>query len=432
MSDVDLGGTATSINRYTNALREDRIDDFFDHAETLHATVRALQSPLIKDRRYHLKTYKQTFKGDEMVGWLVDNKHATSRVEASAIGCSLLMHGVIHHVCDDHNFKDEGLFFRFRKDDDTYKGNQRYFRQTSVEAVRLHGFLRAKFPLMIKKREYGLLSYNSCFVGSHLIDWLVDNGKCATRAAATDMGRRLQSFGFIEHVTGDHHFDDKFLYYRFYTDTLNSDRGFIEFTKLEQGLAYLGHLDRGQQLRTLPPLPPKDDVLSPAGLVDPAQLSVDGMKLEVGFHFEGSTAPPPGMRADSDSGSDGDQSPPPARRSMINRTSETLKTKKWYHSNLDRDQTVKLFQKHGRENGRWMVRDYRKRQGWYVVSVCFENEVYHIIVRHTKPAKTGQELIYKIDEGPEFESMEAVVNFYQTTTNREMPTPLVMFITKNT
>ena len=31
----------------------------------------------------------------------------------------------------------------------------------------------------------------------------------------------------------------------------------------------------------------------------------------------------------------------------------------------------------------------------YVVSVCFENEVYHIIVRHTKPAKTGQELIYK-------------------------------------
>ena len=166
-------------------------------------------------------------------------------------------------------------------------------------------------------------------MGSHLIDWLVDNGKCATRAAATDMGRRLQSFGFIEHVTGDHHFDDKFLYYRFYTDTLNSDRGFIEFTKLEQGLAYLGHLDRGQQLRTLPPLPPKDDVLSPAGLVDPAQLSVDGMKLEVGFHFEGSTAPPPGMRADSDSGSDGDQSPPPARRSMINRTSETLKTKKW-------------------------------------------------------------------------------------------------------
>jgi len=32
-------------------------------------------------------------------------------------------------VCDDHNFKDEGLFFRFRQDDDTYKGNQRYFRQ---------------------------------------------------------------------------------------------------------------------------------------------------------------------------------------------------------------------------------------------------------------------------------------------------------------
>ena len=166
-------------------------------------------------------------------------------------------------------------------------------------------------------------------MGSHLIDWLVDNGKCASRAAATDMGRRLQSFGFIEHVTKDHHFDDKFLYYRFYSDTLNSDRGFIEFSKLEQGLAYLGHLDRGQQLRTLPPLPPKDDVLSSAGSVNSAQLSIDSMKLEVGFHFEGSTAPPPGMRADSDSDDDGDRSPLPERRSMIIRTSETLKSKKW-------------------------------------------------------------------------------------------------------
>lgn len=29
----------------------------------------------------------------------------------------------MHHVCDDHVFKDGGLFFRFRRDDDTYKGS---------------------------------------------------------------------------------------------------------------------------------------------------------------------------------------------------------------------------------------------------------------------------------------------------------------------
>jgi len=190
-------------------------------------------------------------------------------------------------------------------------------------------FVACALPPCLQKREYGLLTYQSCFVGSHLIDWLVDNGKCDSRAAATEMGRRLQAFDFLDHVAGDHHFEDKFLYYRFYTDTLNSDRGFIEFTKLEQGLAYLGHLDRGQQLRTLPPLPPKaaTDVLASAGQVDPAQFSVDSMKLEVGFHFEGSTAPPPGMESDSDS--DGGGSPLPVRASMIKRTSETLKSKKW-------------------------------------------------------------------------------------------------------
>ena len=157
---------------------------------------------MIKDRRYHLKTYKQAFKGDEMVGWLVDNKHATSRVEASAIGCSLLMHGVIHHgergdvfrctalprrvrkglfvvmrafpvrvllggswkltdtlgglvafvVCDDHNFKDEALFFRFRKDDDTYKGNQRYFRQVLQDVPLSRGCCLPRAPQMLRYR----------------------------------------------------------------------------------------------------------------------------------------------------------------------------------------------------------------------------------------------------------------------------------------
>jgi hypothetical protein len=29
---------------------------------------------------------------------------------------------VIHHVADDHLFKDDGLFYRFRRDDNTYQG----------------------------------------------------------------------------------------------------------------------------------------------------------------------------------------------------------------------------------------------------------------------------------------------------------------------
>lgn len=419
LEEVDLG--YTTINRYTKALREDRIDDFFEHGDALQEKLKATK--VIKDRRYHLKSYKSCFKGDELVTWFVENKHASSRVEASAIGCSLLMHGVIHHVVDDHNFKDEGMFYRFRKDDDTYMGNQRYFRQTSVEAVRLHGILRAKYPLMIKKREYGLLSYKSSFVGSHLVDWMVDHGKADTRETAVEIGRRLQAFHFIDHVAENHYFSDKFLYFRFYTDRLNSDRGFLEFTRLEQGLAYLGHLDRGQPLRLLPAIPQS------ATDTAPVEYSLDAMTLSKGFRS--AIGDDRVYELDDGSGSGSDSEPErqvrtPSRTGSAGAVGISLK--KWYHGDPSRDQTVKLFIKHGQENGRWMVRDYRKRQGWYVISVCFEDEVYHIVVRETASSGLREDRVYRIEEGPEFATVDALISFYQNTTSRELPTQLVMFI----
>lgn len=48
------------------------------------------------------------------VDWFVKRGQTTSRVEAVAVGCSLLEHGFLHHVCDDHHFKDEGMYYRFR------------------------------------------------------------------------------------------------------------------------------------------------------------------------------------------------------------------------------------------------------------------------------------------------------------------------------
>ena len=55
------------------------------------------------------------------------------------------MFGVLHHgagaacfacvtpaVVDDHNFKDEPLFYRFRVDDDTYRGAEPGFMQARL------------------------------------------------------------------------------------------------------------------------------------------------------------------------------------------------------------------------------------------------------------------------------------------------------------
>lgn len=57
------------------------------------------------------------FIGSELVDWLVKTGIASNRVVATRIGQRLIDHHLIHHVCDDHGFKDEDLFYRFRCDE---------------------------------------------------------------------------------------------------------------------------------------------------------------------------------------------------------------------------------------------------------------------------------------------------------------------------
>ena len=54
-------------------------------------------SNLIKDRKYHLTTYKQAFVGREFVDWLISRGEASSRIEAVDIGKQLLDAGVFRH-----------------------------------------------------------------------------------------------------------------------------------------------------------------------------------------------------------------------------------------------------------------------------------------------------------------------------------------------
>jgi len=53
----------------------------------------------------------------EFVDWLISKGEAQTRQEAVQIGMQLVDAGVFRHVCDDHHFKDEYLFFRFKNDE---------------------------------------------------------------------------------------------------------------------------------------------------------------------------------------------------------------------------------------------------------------------------------------------------------------------------
>ena len=104
-----VGGHQTiAINKWTAALREGKLDEFFERSQALYAAISAIGppvKPLIKNRTYHMRKYAKCMKGDQLLDWLVALGKCSSRVEAEALCATLLMFGVLHHVCDDHHFK---------------------------------------------------------------------------------------------------------------------------------------------------------------------------------------------------------------------------------------------------------------------------------------------------------------------------------------
>jgi small-conductance mechanosensitive channel len=70
----------------------------------------------IADRRHRLSVYPRSFVGHEAVEWLVAREGLT-HAEAVRFGQQLVEAGLVHHVLDEHDFRDEHLFYRFRADD---------------------------------------------------------------------------------------------------------------------------------------------------------------------------------------------------------------------------------------------------------------------------------------------------------------------------
>lgn len=84
----------------------------------------------IKDRKYHLKTYRSCFVGrlnillfsqqycdektkiaSEAVDWMLKNLSCRTREEATKLGEKLVDEGFLEHVCQPQPFKDAYLFF---------------------------------------------------------------------------------------------------------------------------------------------------------------------------------------------------------------------------------------------------------------------------------------------------------------------------------
>lgn len=70
----------------------------------------------VKTRRHKLKLYQRCFLGNEAVDWIT-KKVKISRLDAVQLGQQMLDKGICCHVLDEHQFKDEPVFYRFSEDD---------------------------------------------------------------------------------------------------------------------------------------------------------------------------------------------------------------------------------------------------------------------------------------------------------------------------
>ncbi|XP_055021461.1 rap guanine nucleotide exchange factor 3 isoform X3 [Boleophthalmus pectinirostris] len=88
-------------------------------ARSVYCMILEKSRSLIRDRKYHLKTYRQCCSGKELVDWLMrENEGIQSRSQAVGMWQVLVDEGILAHVKQELNFLDKDTqFYRFQDSD---------------------------------------------------------------------------------------------------------------------------------------------------------------------------------------------------------------------------------------------------------------------------------------------------------------------------
>ena len=102
--------------------------------------------------------------GKELVHYLVEGNFVPDEAAAIEFGQLLARLDLIHHVVDEHEFKNDDLFYRFRSDDSPEeKAKGPSVAQLSIGcSVAEQGFLQLKLPFFGWRQVYCLLRADEC------------------------------------------------------------------------------------------------------------------------------------------------------------------------------------------------------------------------------------------------------------------------------
>lgn len=129
---VQIGQALVDLGHIYHVVRERPFVDghyFYRHAAdsprlaavdlgALLQRMRSANGIAIRDRTYHAITFPSCFVGAEAVAWLM-REPGLSHNEAMTLGQRLIDLFIIHHVSDEHPFRDGYFFYRFYEDERT-------------------------------------------------------------------------------------------------------------------------------------------------------------------------------------------------------------------------------------------------------------------------------------------------------------------------
>ncbi|BAQ64687.1 hypothetical protein GM3709_1452 [Geminocystis sp. NIES-3709] len=115
--DNDWNTLESCLKNNLMRLENNKLVEIYDQRIiTLVNDLRGKEGLEIKDRKYRLTTYHKCFVGSEAIEWM-EKRYILSKSEAIRLGQELIDLKIIHHVTDDHEFKNGFFFYRFYLDE---------------------------------------------------------------------------------------------------------------------------------------------------------------------------------------------------------------------------------------------------------------------------------------------------------------------------
>ncbi|XP_034550617.1 rap guanine nucleotide exchange factor 4 isoform X4 [Notolabrus celidotus] len=104
-----------SVSKHQNKVPSEKI---LRAGKILRNAILSRSPHMIRDRKFHLKTYRQCCVGTELVDWQLQQSSCIhSRIQAVGMWQVLLEEGVLNHVDHELSFQDKYLFYRFLDDE---------------------------------------------------------------------------------------------------------------------------------------------------------------------------------------------------------------------------------------------------------------------------------------------------------------------------